>query len=461
MSICTRFAPSPTGDLHIGGVRTALFSWLFARHHHGQFILRIEDTDLERSTQASVDAILQGMEWLGLGYDQGPYYQTQRFDRYAEVIKQLLDSGHAYRCYCTKERLEELRTDQMLAKQKPRYDGHCRNNVPADTNSPSVIRFKNPTTGAVVIDDLVHGMITVANSELDDLILARQDGTPTYNFTVVVDDWDMAITHVIRGDDHINNTPRQINLFNALGITPPQYAHIPMILGADGKRLSKRHGATNIMQYRAEGYLPEAILNYLVRLGWSHGDQEIFSKEEMCELFDLSAVNKAPAAMNPEKLLWINQHYLKTCDPQYIADQLRGYLEQVPGVKLNNEINLIDVVVAQRERVKTLVEMAEKSAFFFREHISVDDQLWAKNVTPDILPALQKLCQQLSTLQNWQAPELHSIINQVAEQHAIKLGKLAQPLRIALTGGTVSPPIDLSLQILGKEKSLQRLQIIT
>ena len=461
MSICTRFAPSPTGDLHIGGVRTALFSWLFAKRHHGQFILRIEDTDLERSTQSSVDAILQGMKWLGLDYDQGPYYQTQRFDRYKAVLKQLLDNGYAYRCYCSKDRLEDLRTQHMLTKQKPRYDGHCLRHAPVDASLPSVIRFKNPTTGAVVINDLVHGMITVANSELDDLVLARQDGTPTYNFTVVVDDWDMAITHVIRGDDHINNTPRQINLFNALGVKPPQYAHIPMILGADSKRLSKRHGATNIMEYRTQGYLPEAILNYLVRLGWSHGDQEIFSRNEMCELFNLDSVNKSPAAMNPEKLLWLNQHYLKTGEPDYIAEQLRGHLNAIPGVNVDNGVNLIDVVVAQRERVKTLVEMAEKSAFFFTDTITSDDALWAKHAGVDIIPALQVLREKLSELNtnDWTATNIHALINEVAEQHEIKLGKLAQPLRIALTGGTVSPPIDLTLQILGKAKTMERLVV--
>jgi len=461
MTVCTRFAPSPTGDLHIGGARTALFSWLFARHHQGQFILRIEDTDRERSTQASVDAILQGMEWLGLTHDQGPFYQTKRFDRYAQVIQQLLDNGYAYRCYCSKERLEKLRNDQTLAKEKPRYDGYCREHAPVDPHAPSVVRFKNPLDGVVVIEDLVHGNIVVANSELDDLILARQDGTPTYNFTVVVDDWDMAVTHVIRGDDHINNTPRQINLFKALGVTLPYFAHIPMILGADGKRLSKREGAASVMQYRDEGYLPEAIVNYLARLGWSHGDQEIFSIDEMISFFDLTSVNKSPAALNPDKLLWLNQHYLKTLPAEKIAVQLREFLQRLPDVTLDNQVDLVEIVVIQRERVKTLVEMAEKSAFFFKERVSVDAGLWDKHVTADVLPALKAMVQGLQGLADWQAEAIHQVINHVAEQFGIKLGKLAQPLRIAVTGGTVSPPIDVTLQLLGKEMVMKALGVLT
>src|SRR5690606_15147708 len=327
MTVRTRFAPSPTGYLHIGGARTALYCWLYARRHGGKFILRIEDTDLERSTAESVNAILEGMTWLGLEYDEGPFYQTKRFDRYREVIEQLLREGKAYHCYCSKERLEQLRAEQMARKEKPRYDALCRNGVanPPPGVKPTV-RFKNPQDGAVVVEDLIRGRVVYQNSELDDLIIARADGSPTYNFTVVVDDMDMNITHVIRGDDHLNNTPRQMNMFAALGATPPKYAHVPMILGPDGARLSKRHGAVSVMQYRDDGYLPEALLNYLVRLGWSHGDQEIFTLDEMIQLFDVADVHKSPAAVNPDKLLWLNQHYLKTSDPKHVAHHLSYHL---------------------------------------------------------------------------------------------------------------------------------------
>src|SRR5512143_3034880 len=318
MTIRTRFAPSPTGYLHIGGARTALFSWLYARRHGGTFILRIEDTDLERSTAESVNVILEGMTWLGLEYDEGPFFQTHRFDRYKEVIKQLLDDGKAYKCYCTKDELEAMREEQMANKQKPRYDGRCRHRTEPREGHEYVVRFRNPEEGQTIVDDRVRGRVVFSNSELDDLIIARSDGSPTYNFVVVVDDMDMKITHVIRGDDHLNNTPRQINILKALGYEPPRYAHVPMILGSDGARLSKRHGAVSVMQYRDDGFLPEALLNYLVRLGWSNGDQEIFSIDEMIRLFDVSNVHTSAAAFNPEKLLWLNQHYLKTADPQRV-----------------------------------------------------------------------------------------------------------------------------------------------
>lgn len=328
MKVRTRFAPSPTGYLHIGGARTALFSWLYARKHGGDFVLRIEDTDLARSNAESVNAILEGMNWLGLEYDEGPFYQTQRFDRYKEVIQQLLDTGHAYYCYCTKEELDAMRDQQMAMKVKPRYDGRCRlRGEPREGVSP-VIRFRNPAEGITVVDDMVRGRVTFQNTELDDLIIARSDGTPTYNLTVVVDDWDMQITHVIRGDDHLNNTPRQINILKALGVEPPRYAHLPMILGPDGTKLSKRHGAVSVMQYRDDGYLPQALLNYLVRLGWSHGDQEIFSLDELIELFDIADVNHSASAINPEKLLWLNQHYIKTQTSDYVARQLSWHMGQ-------------------------------------------------------------------------------------------------------------------------------------
>ncbi|RKZ43465.1 MAG: glutamate--tRNA ligase, partial [Gammaproteobacteria bacterium] len=326
----TRFAPSPTGYLHVGGVRTALFSWLYARQQGGQFILRIEDTDRERSTQESVNAILDGMAWLGLQHDEGPFYQTKRFERYHAIIEQLLAEGKAYYCYCSKERLETVRAEYKARKQKPRYDGHCRHlTTPPSTDIKPVIRFKNPKVGEVVVKDLIKGTVIFNNNELDDLIIARPDGTPTYNFTVVVDDWDMGMTHVIRGDDHLNNTPRQINILEALGASVPQYAHVPMILGSDGQRLSKRHGAVSVMNYKQAGYLPAALLNYLVRLGWSHGDQEIFSIAELIDLFDIQAVHSSPAAFNQDKLLWLNQHYIKTCQPSELAKHLQFQCNQL------------------------------------------------------------------------------------------------------------------------------------
>lgn len=454
MSIITRFAPSPTGFLHVGGARTALFCWLYARKKQGQFILRIEDTDLERSTPESVNAILEGMQWLGLQYDVGPYFQTKRFDRYKEVIQKLLDENKAYRCYCSKERLENLRADQLAKKDKPRYDGGCRA-ITEIRNEPYVIRFKNPIEGTVEFDDLVRGKLSFSNQELDDLIIARSDGTPTYNFTVVVDDWDMAITHVIRGDDHINNTPRQINILKTLGASIPAYAHVPMILGSDGKRLSKRHGAVSVMQYREDGFLPDALLNYLVRLGWSHGDQEIFSREEMIHLFEIHDINKSPAAFNVEKLLWLNQHYLKTMDPALVAKELQWHFTKL-GIDIKKGPALTDIIKLYQERAKTLKEMAEKSRFFYEE-VKPNEQAVAKNITPDILPALTELKQNLSQLSAWEKEAIHEVITKTAENLNLKLGKIAQPLRVVLTGDTVSPPIDSTLYLLGREKVLARL----
>ena len=380
MTITTRFAPSPTGYLHVGGARTALFSWLYARKHGGKFILRIEDTDLERSTQESVDAILQGMTWLELNYDEGPFYQTHRFDRYKEVIQQLLAQGDAYYCYCSKEELEQLRTEQMVNKEKPRYNGKCRVCAEPITGREPVVRFKNPVDGVVTIPDLVKGDIVVANKELDDLIIARADGTPTYNLTVVVDDMDMGVSHVIRGDDHINNTPRQMNILKALGAALPQYAHLPMILGADGARLSKRHGAVSVMQFRDEGYLPEALLNYLVRLGWSHGDQEIFSLDEMINYFDLNDVNGSASTFNMEKLLWLNHQYIMNSEPAHVARHLSWHMGQL-GIDPSEGPALVDVVKAQRERCKTLVEMASVSRYFYKEFDAYDEKSVKKNFT--------------------------------------------------------------------------------
>ncbi len=454
----TRFAPSPTGYLHIGGARTALFSWLYARRHGGPFVLRIEDTDLERSTPESVNAILEGMNWLGLDYDEGPFYQTQRFGRYREVLRQLLREGHAYYCYCTREELEALRAEQMARKEKPRYDGRYRDyQGPPRPDVEPVIRFRNPLDGEVVVDDLIRGRIVIRNSELDDLIIARADGSPTYNFCVVVDDLDMGITHVIRGDDHINNTPRQINIFQALGAPLPHYAHVPMILGADGKRLSKRHGAVSVMQYRDDGFLPEALLNYLARLGWSHGDQEIFSLEELVQLFDLSAVNKAPSAFNPDKLLWLNQHYLKTSDPAHVARHLSWHVGQL-GIDPSEGPALTEVVKAFRERARTLKEMAENSAFLYREFADYDEKAASKNLTAAAEAPLRGLREMLATLPEWRAESIHAAVAQVAENSDLPLGKVAQPLRVAVSGTAVSPPIDLTLELLGRAKTLARIQ---
>ena len=453
----TRFAPSPTGYLHIGGARTALYCWLYAKQQQGQFVLRIEDTDRERSTEASVHAILKSMEWLGLDYQEGPFYQTERMARYDEVLQQLLREKKAYRCYCSKERLDNLRTQQMQAKQKPRYDGHCRQLQSEPTDKPFVIRFANPLEGEVVVDDWIHGPTIFNNEELDDLIIARSDGTPTYNFTVVVDDWDMHVTHVMRGDDHLNNTPRQINMLKALNAHIPHYAHMPMILGSDGKRLSKRTNALSVMEYCEEGYLPEALLNYLARLGWSHGDQEIFSLSEMVELFDIRAIHKAPAALNPDKLLWLNQHYLITLDPHVIAERLEWHLAKT-NIDPQNGPALVDVVIALRERSKTLVEMAERSHCYYQEQVDYDDKAVAKHLKTTTQPILEKLLQSLTETKEWQIHALHEAVAQVAQDLDLKLAKVAQPLRVAITGTTMSPSIDTTLFLVGRERALRRLE---
>ncbi len=442
--------------LHIGGVRTALFSWLQARRHGGQFILRIEDTDRERSTDEAVRVILEGMAWLGLSADQGPFYQTARFDRYKEVIGQLLAAGKAYRCYCTKEELEQLRAEQMARKEKPRYDGRWRDRTDSRPGVDPVIRFKNPLDGEVVVHDLVHGDVVFQNKELDDLIIARGDGTPTYNFCVVVDDMDMGVTHVIRGDDHLNNTPRQINMFEALGAKIPVFAHVPMILGPDGAKLSKRHGAVSVLQYEEDGYLPDALLNYLVRLGWSHGDQEIFSREEMIAAFHISDVNKAASAFNPEKLLWLNQQHLMRAEPSSIVKYFRPHLARL-GIKCADEAYLVKLIIAQRERVKTLKEMAENSRYFFGDVVTIDERAKAKHLTDEAKALLAELKDRLSRLSEWTASAVHGALESLATERGVGLGKIAQPLRVAVTGGTISPPIDHTLEILGKERVLGRL----
>lgn len=456
MAIRTRFAPSPTGYLHIGGARTALFCWLYARRHQGKFVLRIEDTDRERSTPESVQAILDGMKWMGLDWDEGPFYQTERFDRYKELIDRLLEEGKAYRCYCTKAELDEMREAQRARKEKPRYDGRCRDRTEPREGVEPVIRFRNPQEGAVTFDDRVRGTVVFNNSELDDLIIARSDGSPTYNFTVVVDDMEMKITHVIRGDDHLNNTPRQINMIEALGGESPVYAHVPMILGPDGARLSKRHGAVSVLQYQEDGYLPEALVNYLVRLGWSHGDQEIFSREEMIELFDIEEVNRSASTFNPDKLLWLNQHYIKEGSPAHVADALRPLL-RARGCDPDTGPDLEAIVVSQQERAKTLVEMADNSLFFFRDFEEYDEKAAKKNLRPVAEEPLRLVRERLAALGDWTSETVHAEVTGSAEALELKLGKVAQPIRVAVSGGPVSPPIDQTLALLGKETTLARI----
>lgn len=452
MKVRTRFAPSPTGYLHIGGVRTALYAWLYARKQQGEFILRIEDTDTERSTKAATDVILSGLDWLGLNYDEGPYFQSQRLARYHEVLEQLLREEKAYRCVCSKERLASLRESQLAQQQKPRYDGHCRDRKDTPVEQTHVIRFRNPLAGEVIVEDQVHGRVVFQNKELDDLIIARSDGSPTYNFTVVVDDSDMQITHVIRGDDHLNNTPRQMNILLALGASVPVYAHLPMILGSDGKKLSKRTGAANVLQYREEGYLADALLNYLVKLGWSYGDQEIFSRQEMIDCFSLNDLNKAPAAINPDKLIWLNQHYLKNDDPAQLALLLAQAFEHL-NIDTKRGPDLTDVVMLQRERVKTLHEMAEKSRYFYQAPL-FDKQ----TLSNDVVAMLSLLKERFQELSAWSDESIHTVLLETAAELSLKLGKVAQPLRWVITGSNSSPPINATLRLLGKNEVLARIQ---
>ncbi len=453
MQVITRFAPSPTGSLHIGGVRTALFSWLYARHHQGKFILRVEDTDRERSTDEAIDIILQGMEWLGLEHDGDIYYQTRRFDRYREVINQLLEQGDAYYCTCSKERLDALREEAMARGEKPRYDGHCRGlNL-----DEGVVRFKNPIDGEVIVNDEIQGVVRFDNGELDDLIIARSDGTPTYNLTVVVDDMDMGITHVIRGDDHLNNTPRQMNIFKALNADCPTYAHIPMILGPDGRKLSKRDGAASVLEYRDQGYLPDALLNYLARLGWSHGDQEIFSSEELVSLFDIKDVNKSAASINPEKLLWLNQHYLKNSRNNEIAEQLMPIFKEM-GVSIEVGPDLMDLIDVQKQRTDTLKQMAEQSVCYYQDFDEFDANAAKKHLRPVILQPMRTLRERFVSLKDWTNAPIKAQIENVAAEYEIGMGKLGQPLRVAVTGAGQSPNIDDTVRLVGKQKTLERLE---
>jgi glutamyl-tRNA synthetase len=456
MTIRTRFAPSPTGVLHIGSVRTALFCWLYACRRGGVFVLRIEDTDRERSTAANVEAILDGMSWLGLDADEGPFFQTQRFDRYAEVVRQWLETGKAYRCYCSKEELEALRARQMAAGEKARYDGRCRERREPREGAPPVVRFRNPDDGEVAVEDLVRGRVVFRNAELDDLVIARPDGTPTYNFSVIVDDADMGITHVIRGDDHLNNTPRQINMLRALGAALPAYAHLPMILGPDGAKLSKRHGAVDVREYREQGYLPEALLNYLARLGWSHGDQELFSIEEMVRLFDIADVNASASAFNPEKLLWLNQQHIIAAPAERLGRLLRPHLEKA-GLDPGNGPLPARVAEGFRERAQTLSQMAESCRYCFEDFAEIDAAAAKKHLRPVVLGPLKDVAERFRRLDPWTEEAIGQAISDAAASHGINLGKLGQPLRVAVTGGAVSPPIDVTLALVGRDRTLARL----
>ncbi|HAU7859973.1 TPA: glutamate--tRNA ligase [Escherichia coli] len=457
MKIKTRFAPSPTGYLHVGGARTALYSWLFARNHGGEFVLRIEDTDLERSTPEAIEAIMDGMNWLSLEWDEGPYYQTKRFDRYNAVIDQMLEEGTAYKCYCSKERLEALREEQMAKGEKPRYDGRCRHSHEHHADDePCVVRFANPQEGSVVFDDQIRGPIEFSNQELDDLIIRRTDGSPTYNFCVVVDDWDMEITHVIRGEDHINNTPRQINILKALKAPVPVYAHVSMINGDDGKKLSKRHGAVSVMQYRDDGYLPEALLNYLVRLGWSHGDQEIFTREEMIKYFTLNAVSKSASAFNTDKLLWLNHHYINALPPEYVATHLQWHIEQ-ENIDTRNGPQLADLVKLLGERCKTLKEMAQSCRYFYEDFAEFDADAAKKHLRPVARQPLEVVRDKLAAITDWTAENVHHAIQATADELEVGMGKVGMPLRVAVTGAGQSPSLDVTVHAIGKTRSIERI----
>jgi glutamyl-tRNA synthetase len=460
MTVRTRFAPSPTGYLHIGGARTALFSWAYARKHGGTFILRIEDTDVERSTPEAVQAILDGMKWLELNYDEGPFYQMQRMDRYKEVIQQMIAAGQAYYCYTSPAELDAMREAQRAAGEKPRYDGKWRPEagkilppVPADIKP--VVRFKNPTDGVVSWKDMVKGVIEFSNTELDDLIIARSDGTPTYNFCVVVDDWDMGITQVIRGDDHVNNTPRQINILKALGATVPSYAHLSMILGDDGTKLSKRHGAVSVMQYDEDGYLQEAVINYLARLGWSHGDDEVFSVAQFCEWFDLDHITPSAAQFNTEKLKWLNNHYIKQTDNAKLAEKVRPRLE-ARGIKVSDSPSLAAIIGLYKERISTLNELADAAEVFYID-LHPDAALLDAQLSAEAIPALRDFAESLKTVA-WEIPAISAAIKEVIAKHGLKMPKLAMPLRVMLTGQTQTPSVDALVVLFPREMVLSRIE---
>ncbi|HIJ50784.1 MAG TPA: glutamate--tRNA ligase [Nitrospinae bacterium] len=461
VAIKVRFAPSPTGFLHIGGVRTALFNWLFAKNHGGKFVLRIEDTDLSRSTEESIEEILESMRWLGLDWDEGPFRQTERQEIYSKKVEQLLSAGKAYHCYCTPEELDRKRSEAQKAGNKPKYDGTCRERSDSPEGAPSVVRFKAPIEGTVVVEDLLRGKVIFDIAELDDLILQRTDGTPTYNFVVVVDDSEMDITHVIRGDDHLSNTPRQCLLYDALDYPRPKFTHISMILGQDKSRLSKRHGATSALVYRDMGYLPDAMINYLARLGWSHGDQEIFSREELIKYFSFDSVHTSAAVFDADKLSWLNEHYIKSTPPEELVPHLEPHLIKTGVLEKDHGLSLQEiarVIPCLNERAKTLVEMAEKSAFFFKKEVEFDEKARSKFLTEEARPLLEKMIAGFSTLDDFSAESIESLFKKIVEEEGMKLGKLAQPVRVALTGTTVSPGIYDVILLLGKEETLKRLQ---
>lgn len=456
-TVRTRFAPSPTGFLHIGGARTALFNWLFSRHHQGVFVLRIEDTDAVRSTQESIQAILDSMTWIGLDWDEGPFYQTQRYDLYREQASRLLETGGAYKCYCTPEELSAKRK-QARAEGKPfGYDRTCRNRSDQPEGRPFTIRLKAPLEGSTIVHDLVQGDVVFPNAELDDFILLRSDGSPTYNFCVVVDDATMQITHVIRGNDHLSNTPKQIVLYKALGYPLPQFAHIPLILGQDKSKLSKRHAAVAVMSYQESGFLPEALVNFLARLGWSHGDQEIFTLPELIENFTLDGVGKSSGVFNTEKLLWLNQHYLKDADPARLGELLLPHLEKL-GIQTENDEHLHKIIRLQKERSKTLAEMAESITYYFTDDVTYDDKAARKFLKAETADVLEELLPQLEALAPFEAQTIEEVFRSFSQQRDLKLGKIAQPVRVALTGGSASPGLFEVMAILGKTTVIQRIR---
>ncbi|MDP2503149.1 glutamate--tRNA ligase [Vibrio splendidus] len=463
MTVKTRFAPSPTGYLHVGGARTALYSWLFAKNQGGEFVLRIEDTDLERNSQEAVDAILEGMQWMGMEWDEGPYYQSKRFDRYNEMVDKLLAEDKAFKCYASKELLDEIRAVQEENKEMARYDANhpkiVAANEAAKEGDACVIRFRNPKEGSVVFDDQIRGRIEISNSQLDDLIIRRTDGAPTYNFVVVVDDWDMGITHVVRGEDHINNTPRQINIYEALGAPVPTFAHCAMILGDDGAKLSKRHGAVSVMQYRDEGYLPNALNNYLVRLGWSHGDQEIFSQEEMIEFFSLNAISKSASAFNTEKLLWLNNHYIKTSEPEYVAKYLQWHLD-AQKIDTTNGPAITEVITLVGERCNTLIELAEQSRYFYEDFSEFEAGAAKKHLRGVAKGPLELALAKVEALEDFTTANIKDgVIAAVCEELEIGMGKIGMPLRVAVTGGGQSPSVDAVMELVGKERVIARIKM--
>jgi len=454
MTVRTRFAPSPTGMLHIGGARTALFSWLFARHHGGEFVLRIEDTDRERSTDEATQVILDGLTWLGLDWDQAPVFQAERQAEHVLAVEQLIDEGHAYRCYCSREELDDMREAQRAAGKKPMYDGRCRHRSDRPENAPFVVRFRSPDEGDTIVNDLVLGPVVFPNAELDDLILLRTDGTPTYNLAVVADDAAMAITHVVRGSDHLNNTPRQIQLYQALGLPMPQFAHIPLIHGPDGAKMSKRHGSVALTEYREQGYLPDAVNNYLARLSWSHGDEEVFSLQQLIELFDLAQVGKAAARFDQNKLDWLNGHYLHKAEPATLVDEVARFLD----LDVTAGPDLTAVIGSLQERSKNLLDLAEGARFFYVAPTKYDEKAVKKNFRDTTWPLLVSFIAAVEALEDYSGEAVHALIQSICEADGVNMGKLAQPIRILISGGPVSPPIDLTLGLLGKAETVKRLR---